>query len=142
MKTKPILDSVLAHLEGRITGFAVQLFPENVENYRLNHPAGAVLISYQGSGFGDIRDITFVNQDRVVELALTLITRSQWDDTGALALLDDVREAIVGFKPFNCQGAVIKSERFIDQVAGTWQYQMLVTAKTINVQHENAEKII
>lgn len=141
MKTQPVLDSVLMHLIARVDWVSVELFPEDYQHYRLNHPSGAVLISYQGSGYGDAQDVFWVNQPRAIKLALTCITRSQWGDQGALALLDAVREALVGFEALNCKKASVESEQFLNQIEGLWQYQIMVNLPTQNVQHDNAEKV-
>ncbi len=141
MKTQPILDSVLGHLITRLPDVSVELFPDDVVNYFLSHPNGAVLISYQSSSFSESQDVFFVNQKRNIQLALTIIGRSQWNDFGALDTLDQVREALAGFEALNCNKATVVSEQFLDEVSGLWQYQMIVNLPTQNIQHGNAEKI-
>ena len=141
MKTQPILDSVLEHLKARLPEVSVELFPDDVSSYFPTHSTGAVLISYQSSSFSESQDVFFVNQKRNIQLALTIIVRSQWNDFGALDTLDQVREAIVGFEAVNCKKATVLSEQFLDEVSGLWQYQMIVNLPTQNIQHGNAEKI-
>ncbi len=141
MKTQPILDSVLEHLTTRFPDVSVELFPDNVADYFLTHANGAVLISYQSSRFSDSQDVFWVNQKRDIQLALTIISRSQWGDYGALDMLDQAREAVVGFEAVNCKKATVLSEQFLDEVGGLWQYQMIVNLPTQNIQHSNAEKI-
>ena len=141
MDTNKILEDVKNHLCKRVTDVAIEMFPDDPEKYRLNHPSGAVLISYQGSQYADAQDITFMNQPRTIELALTLITRSQWSDKGAIALLDQVRNALAGFTAKNCKKTVLKSEGFISSEAGLWTYQMIVMLPTFNIQHDLSNKI-
>ncbi len=141
MDTNKILEDVKDHLGKRVTDVAIEMFPDDPEKYRLNHPSGAVLISYQGSQYADAQDITFMNQPRTIELALTLITRSQWSDKGAIALLDQVRNALAGFTAKNCKKTVLKSEGFISSEAGLWTYQMIVMLPTFNIQHDLSNKI-
>ncbi len=141
MKTQPILDSVLEHLIARLPEVPVELFPDDVANYFPTYPNGAVLISYQSSSFSESQDVFFVNQKRNIQLALTIIGRSQWNDFGALDTLDQVREAMVGFEAVNCKKATVLSEQFLDEVGGLWQYQMIVNLPTQNVQHSSAEKL-
>lgn len=141
MKTQPILDDVLAHLQSRLPDYSVELFPDDVASYFLSHPNGAVLISYQSSEFSESQDVFFVNQKRNIRLALTMISRSQWGDFGALELCDLVREAVVGFQAINCKKASILDEQFLTEIGGLWQYEILVNLPTENVQHGSAEKI-
>lgn len=141
MKTQPILDDVLAHLESRLPEFSVELFPDDVANYFLAHPNGAVLIAYQASDFGKSQDVFHVNQPRTIRLGLTMLSRSQWGDYGALALCDLVREAIVGFQAMNCKKAAISNEQFLVEIGGIWQYEILIELPTQNVQHSSAQKI-
>lgn len=141
MKTQPILDSVLEHLIARLPEVPVELFPDDVANYFPAHPNGAVLISYQSSSFSESQDVFFVNQKRNIQLALTIIGRSQWNDFGALDTLDQAREAMVGFEAVNCKKATVLSEQFLDEVSGLWQYQMIVNLPTQNIQHSSAEKL-
>lgn len=141
MDTNKILTDVKDHLNKRITEVVIELFPDDPENYHLSHPSGAVLISYQGSRYGDVQDITFTNQERTIELSLTILTRSQWDESGAIALLDQVRNAMAGFTALNCKKATIKSEQFMGVETGIWSYQMLVILPTFNIQHDFSSKI-
>ena len=141
MDTNKILEDVKDHLSKRITDVVIEMFPDEPEKYRLNHPNGAVLISYQGSQYGAAEDITFVNQSRNIELSLTIVSRSQWNEQGAIASLDQVRNAMAGFTAKNCKKATLKSEQFLGVDAGLWTYQMLVTLPTFNIQHDVAQKV-
>ncbi len=96
--TKPILDSVLAHLQAALPHYAIQLFPDNPAQYRFVHPLGAVLIGYQGSEFKELRDVDLIAQERSISLHFTVFGRGLNSDGAALDLLDALRLAIVGFR--------------------------------------------
>ncbi|EKY7025774.1 hypothetical protein QFI32_005337, partial [Escherichia coli] len=51
MNVLPVLDAVLARLREKLPQLQVEYFPEKPAEYRLNHPAGALLVSYAGSRF-------------------------------------------------------------------------------------------
>ncbi|WP_017807370.1 Gp37 family protein, partial [Avibacterium paragallinarum] len=80
-----------------------------------------------------------VHQRRDVHLALTIIARSQHDDSGALEVLDKVRLAIVGFRPTNCEPCVLISEEFAGEDEGLWQYQLIVQTSTWQVEQRDLQ---
>ena len=51
MNVLPVLDAVLARLREKLPQLQVEYFPEKPAEYRLNHPVGALLLSYAGSRF-------------------------------------------------------------------------------------------
>lgn len=46
MNVLPVLDAVLARLREKLPQLQVEYFPEKPAEYRLNHPVGALLLSY------------------------------------------------------------------------------------------------
>ncbi len=51
--TLPILEAIQERIYQQVPHFAVELFPDNPDEYRLNAEDGAILIQYLGSQFGD-----------------------------------------------------------------------------------------
>lgn len=133
--TKPILDSVLAHLQAALPHYAIQLFPDNPAQYRFVHPLGAVLIGYQGSEFKELRDVDLIAQERRISLHFTVFGRGLNSDGAALDLLDALRLAIVGFRPENCERIHLLGERFLDETAGAWQYELRAQTETMQVEN-------
>lgn len=132
--TQPILTSIQTHLLSQIETFAVELFPDNPDEYFLRDELGAILIQYAGSKFESIDSVDVIQQRRSITIALTILARSQHDDDGALAILDKVRLAIVGFRPENCLACSLLSEEFAGETQGIWQYQLLVRTETWQVE--------
>lgn len=132
--TQPILESIKQHLLKHIEHFAVELFPDNPSEYFLRDEAGAILIQYAGSKFEQLNSIDIIQQRRTVTLALTIIARSQHNDDGALAILDQVRLAMVGFRPTNCLACSLVNEEFAGEAEGLWQYQLFVQTETWQVE--------
>lgn len=133
--TLEIIEAVRARLAALIPAVAVEYFPEKPDEYRLNHPRGALLISYLGGRFDNTDDTGFAVQPRAVRLSITIVMRELHGRTGAVEMLDVVRRALVGFKPPHCTKK-IRAERdaYIGQVAGVWQYAVDVVTETMQVE--------
>ncbi len=100
--TRPIIDAVATHLQAAIPWVSVDVFPENPADYQFIHPVGAVLVGYQSSKFTKLESLGLIAQQRDVVLHLTVIGSHLHGDDGTLAILDEVRLAIVGFVPPTC----------------------------------------
>ena len=56
-----------------------------------------------------------------------------------LAILDETRLAIVGFRPTNCLPCHLLQERFLNEDSGAWQYELTVQTETQQVQVHQPE---
>ncbi|QIW15851.1 hypothetical protein A4G20_05650 [Pasteurellaceae bacterium RH1A] len=138
--TQPILSALEQHLKAALPEWEVELFPNDPATYHLSHINGAVLISYLASKFDKPRPTARVTQTRHLQLALTVITRDLHSDEGALALLDQLRLLVVGFRPPDC-GECYLVDEFFDgksEESGVWQYQLILQTETIQVQQLQA----
>ncbi len=130
--TLAILDAVLAELK-RAHGreLAVEFFPEQPLNYRLNHPVGAILVSYSRSLFGQQASLDTAWLARDLTVPLTLVFRQLNGRKGVIAWLDQVRQTLTGWTPLHCDTPLIPvSEQFLLQNAGIWQYALDFTTQT------------
>ena len=132
--TRPIIDAVQQHLQAALPHIGVDVFPERPGDYSLTHPVGVVLVGYQGSKFTKLEDLGMIAQQRDVTLSLTIMGVGWHSDEGTLAILDEVRLAIVGYRPPNCQMCHLIHEQFLSEDAGAWQYELLVQTETQQVQ--------
>ncbi|MDH2927352.1 hypothetical protein FW755_03190 [Lonepinella koalarum] len=132
--TLPILTSIQQRLLDTTSQFAVELFPDDVDNYYLKDEVGAVLVQYAGSKFESLDSVDIVQQRRAVQIALTVIARSQHNDQGALDILDQIRLSLTGFRPTNCTPCHLISEQFIGEDSGLWQYQLLIHTESWQVE--------
>lgn len=139
--TRPIIEAVAAHLQEKIAWVQVDIFPERPADYQFIHPTGAVLVGYQSSKFGAIQGLGTIAQQRDLTLHLTIIGAHLHGDDGALAILDEVRLAIVGFKPPNCLPCSLLQERFLSEDAGAWQYELTIQTETQQVEHRLPEAL-
>ncbi len=132
--TLEMIDATVARLRATLPGLAVEYFPEQPTAYRLNHPRGALLVTYAGSDFGDTADLTHVMQPRLVKLSVTVILRQLNGRGGAVDVLDLVRQAMVGFRPPDCRKVRALSEKFLGETAGLWQYAVDFAADAMQVE--------
>ncbi|WP_334467700.1 Gp37 family protein [Arsenophonus sp. PmNCSU2021_1] len=133
--TLDIMHALLALLTKRLPQLEVTFFPEHPERFHLNHPLGAVLLSFARSRFGDIQDVGRVFQPRVLHFTLTLVMRQLNGNEGAIALLDKLRQTVGGFMPPDCRRPLwLIDEVFLGQSEGLWQYALTVATETWFVQ--------
>lgn len=133
-QTLTILDSIRQRLWDKTQSFSVELFPDDLAHYHLTDEYGAILVQYAGSEFDSLDSSDIIQQRRKIQVALTVIARSQHQDNGALAVLDQIRLAIVGFKPTHCTPCHLISEAFAGEEDGLWQYQLMIQTETWQVE--------
>lgn len=129
-----IVDAVVARLKAKLPQLAAEYFPDNPDEYRLNHPKGALLVSYPGSTFDDTVDVGCVAQPRMVKLSVTVVMRQLNGRGGAVDMVDAVLLALVGWRPPDCRKANAKRDAFLNGKAGIWQYAVDLTAETMFVE--------
>ena len=103
MNVLPVLDAVLARLREKLPQLQVEYFPEKPAEYRLNHPVGALLLSYAGSRFDRPDDTGAVIQSQTIQLCVTVVFRQLNGKKGAINVLDAVRRILGGHTPPGCR---------------------------------------
>ena len=73
--TLTIIDAVVARLKAAFPDLAVEYFPDKPAEYRLNHPKGALLVSYLGAKYDEPIDTSAIVQPAVVKFAITATLR-------------------------------------------------------------------
>ncbi|HGJ5880614.1 MAG TPA: Gp37 family protein [Arsenophonus nasoniae] len=140
MDTCTLLSAVVERLRLQLPGLHVDFFPERPEQFRLNHPHGAVLVSYGKSRFGQTQDIGVVIQPQTVRLTATVVVRQLNGKDGAVAVLDQVRQCLGGWRPPDCQRDIwLVEEVFLGQTEGLWQYALTVETVTVFIQNDSPE---
>ena len=140
MDTNQIIAAVVVRLKEKVPNLAVDDWPEKPESYRLNHPVGALLVTYMGSQFAAPRDLTFVTQDVTFNFIVVAKIRQLNGRDGVLATQDAVRKALVGFKPPNCHRKTwATSEDIPDEENGIWQGQTHFSTMTTQIEAEEGE---
>ncbi|MBK8872366.1 MAG: hypothetical protein IPN19_15370 [Elusimicrobia bacterium] len=88
LATQDFIDAAQARLIDDFPDLIVELFPARPEDYRLNHPVGALLLAYPGSRFAATTlHAQSVCQERTIALSVSLVSRHLWGPDGAVALM-------------------------------------------------------
>ncbi|QOK96812.1 hypothetical protein HF909_10455 [Ralstonia pseudosolanacearum] len=132
--TLEIIDALVTRLKAKLPQLAVEYFPDKPADYRLNHPRGALLVSYLGSQFDKTVDVTYIAQPRTVKLSVTVILRQLHGRGGAVDVVDDVRRALIGWKPPDCRKVWAVSDKFLGETAGLWQYAVDLASQSMLVE--------
>lgn len=132
--TLQIIDALVVRLKAKLPQLAVEYFPDKPTEYRLNHPRGALLVSYLGSQFDKTVDVTYIAQPRTVKLSVTVILRQLNGRGGAVDVVDDVRRALIGWQPPDCRKVWAVSDKFLGETAGLWQYAVDLASQSMLVE--------
>lgn len=140
MNTLNILNDTVSQLQNTLPGLACELFPDDPDNYRLNHDVGALLVSYSNADFGVNSAIDYVMQEQPIRVVVTLVFRELNTAQGALSALDFVRRALAGFRPAGCHTPyVLVNEKCLGFTSGVWQFALVVQAHSMFVQDSPEE---
>ena len=121
--TDTLIGDTQATLKATFPELSVELFPARPEDYRLNHPTGALLLAYPGSALGAPMLMGRVEQVRTIRIGITLVLRNLWGDDGAAAMLDRLRDALVGWRPSSdCEPVYAVTDRLLQHDGGLWWY--------------------
>lgn len=135
MNVLPVIDAVVARLKEKLPGLSVEYFPEKPAEYRLNHPVGALLVSYAGSRFDKPDDIGAVIQPQTLQLCVTVVFRQLNGKRGAIDVLDMLRRILGGYTPPHCRRHIwLTREVFIGEVNGLWQYALDFATESVFVE--------
>lgn len=99
------------------------IIPDSIENFKLVHPVGAILISYQRSDFKEAGLNYDVSQYRDVTLTLFVIARKKklYPEQYVDLIIDELFGVEVEAKRADRFIKVIKDE-FVDETNGVWTY--------------------
>ncbi|MGE1004211.1 Gp37 family protein (plasmid) [Ralstonia syzygii subsp. celebesensis] len=137
--TLQIIDAVVQRLKTKLPLLAIEYFPDKPAEYRLNHPRGALLVSYLGSQFDKTADVTYIAQPRTVKLSITVILRQLNGRGGAVDVADDVRRALIGWRPPDCRKVWAVSDKFLGETAGLWQYAVDLATQAMLVEDADVD---
>lgn len=140
-QTVSLLEAMLARLQEHFgRELAVDLFPEQPGNYRLNHPRGSILLAYGRSQFGQPEAADAVLQERNLVFRLTLVFRQLNGKDGVTSYLDRIRESLTGWYPPHCDNPCRPlSEQFLGHVQGVWQYAVDIATRATQLQVQGPE---
>ena len=123
LSTSTLITDTQATLAAAFPELAVELFPDQPANYRLNHPTGALLLAYPGSTLDSPMLMGRVEQARTIRIGITLVLRNLWGDDGAAGMLDRLRDALIGWRHSSeCEPVYAVNDRLLQHDGGLWWY--------------------
>ena len=131
--TSQIVDAFVTRLRGILPQLSVEHYAGAPAEYRLEHPQGALLLSYRGSQFAAPRDTAGFGQQRTLQLELTLLLRRANAQLNDMEALDAARRACLGFAAPDCRAAWLSSETFLGFSDGIARYAISLAADTWQV---------
>jgi hypothetical protein len=131
--TATICQAIQARLKAQFPQLAVEYFPDEPEKYRLNHPKGALLISYIGAQYGPPKSAGAMVQEAMPVFAVTVTMRKLNGNDGAIDALDALRPKLQGFKVPGCKPFRLMADRFLGETSGLWQYALDFATETMMV---------
>ena len=120
--------AIVEKLKSDIPDLAVEPFPENVKDYELIHPIGAVLVSYDGSNYTNPR---LEQQARMVEFSAIVIVRNLRSHHGAYKTLECVRQSVTNDLYIENMKLYPLSEKFLFVEDDKWHYEMRFMLPTV-----------
>lgn len=133
-QTYGLIEATVERLKERLPDFACEYFPDKPENYRLNHPKGALLVQYLRSSYGNPDDCDAMIQERKGVVAVSIVARQLWGRDGAVFTVDRVELALMGYTVPGWRKFRLVENRFISQLAGIWTYLVAVGAECDRVE--------
>jgi hypothetical protein len=129
-----LVNAVCNRLKDKIDGYAIELFPDKAESYKLTHQRGAFLIAYRGSEYGTVEDTGDIVQGRQLSVDIVIETRQlAGAGDGAYTMLELARTALIGFKIPGFTKIAAVRERFLSRVETVWVYVLTISAATVSV---------
>ncbi len=135
MNIRAIENSIITKLKTSFPEVLVQGFPDKPSEFILLHPVGALLVHYQGGNYTNSNALSFVSQSNKKEFSITIVTRNLRENEGAYEYIDKVKEALTGFKPYECSELMPTKDFFISENGGIWQYGINFTTTALNIQN-------
>lgn len=132
--TLEIIAAIAERLRSAVPQCAVECFPDKPREYRLNHPRGALLVSFAGSRYANPVDTTFVAQPRDLRVTVTVVMRQLNGRGGAVDMVDAARAALLGWRPPDCKRLRAVSETYLGESAGLWQYAADFACESVAVE--------
>jgi len=129
------IDQIIEHLnDDSSVELTAESYPDRPETYQLIQPQGVVLVAYHGSQYGN----SAPTQGRAMNILITVLLRNLRASNTAESTLEHVITALAGYKASDWRNALtIKSDRFVKQTDGVWQYDIICSVSTLIETQQN-----
>ena len=111
----------------------VRGWPDKPNDYRMQHPVGAVLVTYAGDKLTAEDSHPHVHE-QVIDWRITLMARNLREHTGIYELVEKARTALLGYSPPHVTGTMRGGNvEYSDYSEGVWTYTISVSCATVLV---------
>lgn len=118
--------AILARLKQKLSDVAIEPYPDKPSEYVLIHPNAAVLVRYVSSDYQNPLSPDIIAQDREINFELAIIARSLTDNRGVYELLEDIRQALMGWRIEGFEKFYYTRDEFVAENDGIWQYAIYI----------------
>ncbi len=119
-----IENDIISQLQSSITDLKIEGFPENIAEYKLIHPKGAVLVRFQGASYGSPEGNCFIQQTGTLDFNLVLMVRGLRDKNGSYNYIDSVLSVLTGYAPTDCGKMYATRVAFSGEAGGIYRYAL------------------
>lgn len=91
------------------TVFEAREFPDTEDEFSRIEDKGFVNVNYMDSQYGQNRAGNHIIQDETIAIGLFIQANRVRGDKGSHALIQHVKDCLLGFKPTNCKNALVIS---------------------------------
>lgn len=145
MALKDIEKLIKDRLLEKITGLAVESFPENFGDYmtKFSHPVGVVLLAFKGAGYTADAALGITVQDKRLDFTATLIKRAPKNED-CYEHLDAIENALMGYKMPGCTKIYFTRSVFMANDFEKFIYTLdfSTTTKAVEVIEDSADPLL
>lgn len=106
--------------------------PSSIENYKLSHPVGSVLVIYSGSQFNRREAVNSIIADRDLEFGVVVIVRDVPGKLKPEYYLQYIIDSLNGLK-YKDELCYVAEDTFQEEVGGVWSYYIKLIVPTIYI---------
>lgn len=133
---KTTLEAAILELENPEDVVKVE-YPLSVEEYKLNHPKGALLVVYKGADYKDTKLELAILQDRDIHIGIIAVIKKKSSGMDPEDYIDFVRETLTGLEITVDRGdnkSFPFEDMWMKEEGGEWWYAITVLIPTLNIE--------
>ena len=111
--------------------------PLSIENYKLSHPKGSLLVIYRGSTFEDTQSENSIIQNRNIEIGVIAVIRASYTGKTVEEWVQFIIDTVSGlWIKADYKQIYVSDDEFIKEENGVWWYAVTVRVPTRYMTHK------
>lgn len=111
--------------------------PVSIENYKLSHPKGSLLVIYRGSTFEDSQSENSILQNRNIEIGVIAVVRASYTGKAVEEWVQLIIDTVSGlWIKENYKQIYVSDDEFLKEENGVWWYVVTVRVPTRYLTHK------